>query len=355
MAITLLGTLPISATNLGLAATPPGFTAQVAKLTADLAKLADALAAQVTVQTALPPDPTFLLALQNQLDPTTLALVFAQWPTLNADANTDLVAELAFIDAQLLILEGITVPLQVGVDAGSLAGWTYSGQARGFGTELEAATVNGFGGVDRNANVDAIIVAAADFSAWGSFSGGFNTGTSDDENLGSVTTQTKLQSLGVLSGGQWNTGVVDALRPLFEIQAVLEGLSATLTAQIELTLGIGLPDPGDIVDFGLTIDLGAALDNLVNVQTDLGATFDAISLKITALEVLLGELNAVLAVGGLSVWSYSGRAGGLGADFAPQVQDGLPGVGSALAPAYGVVVASQSPTAWADFGQIFIT
>jgi len=356
MALTYVGSLPISLVNVGLAATPPGFTQGTLKLAADIAKLDDAVIAQAAISATFPPNVVAnAAAIVNALDPTKLAAVFALWLTLNADANTDLAAELVGIEAQLAIVAGITGPLQLGVDAGSLSGWTYAGTARGFGTTLEAATVNGFGGVDRAANVNAIIIGAPDFSAWGTFGDAFNVGTSDDADLGAATTQTDLRALGVLNGGQWNTGVDDTLRALLTFQAALEGRKTVLEAQIQLTLGIGLPDPGDIIDFGLTIDITAALENLVNIQTDLDLAIANINIQIDALNLLIGEINAQLGVAGISVWSYSGPAGQLGSSFAPEVEGGMPGIDKASAPAYGVVIASGSPSAWADFGSICVT
>ena len=355
MAIELIGTLPVGSVNLGLAATPAGIQAEITKLTADVSKFTGAIDLKATVTSSFPPDPTALLALQGALDLTQLTLVFAQWPTLCADFNSDLTTELGLVSAQLAIVEEITGTLQAGLDAGSLTGWTYAGRARGFGSTLKTATARGFGGVDKSTTVGALIIGCASFSSWGSFSAGFETGTSDDEDLGETTTQERLQCQGTLTGGQWNTGALDIFARLDALRLRLAGTKLALELQLQLSLGVGLPDPGDLIDFGLTLDLDAALENLVNIQTDLTAEIGGINAQIALLLALKGDIEAQLTAGGLSLWSYSGPAGQLGAEFATEIADGLPDAGGANSPAYGLCIACASPSAWAGFGEITAT
>jgi hypothetical protein len=356
--ITELGTLPVSSINIGLAASIPGLTAEVEKLQADLAAVGAALQAQIAFSGSFPPNLVgYAASFTASLDPLVMAASFnpATWLALNADGSAQLVADLAAINAQIELMLGIVGPLQVGLDAGSLTGWTYAGSARGYGRTLADATAAGFGGVGPADQVDAIIIGAADFAAWGSFSDGFETGGTAGTDLGETTTASNLTAQGTLSGAQWNTGVRDVFDQLAAFLLELQGLAAAIEAQIQLSIGIGLPNPVDIVDIGLSIDLAAALQNIGTVTADLGVQITGLTAQIQVILDLITELEAQLSAAGLTVWSYSGPAGALGSSFLPEVQDGLPGVGLANGSTYGVVVASGSPTAWADFGQIFIT
>ena len=357
MAIELIGSLPVGSVNLGLAATPAGIQAEITKLTADVSKFTGAIDLKATVTSSFPPDPTFLVAMQSALDVSMLTEMFnpANWATLCADFNSDLTTEVGLVSAQLAIVEEITGTLQAGLDTGSLTGWTYAGRARGFGSTLKTATAGGFGGVDKSTTVGALIIGCASFSSWGSFSAGFETGTSDDEDLGETTTQERLQCQGTLTGGQWNTGALDIFARLDALRLRLAGTKLALELQLQLSLGVGLPDPGDLIDFGLTLDLDAALDNLVNIQTDLTAEIGGINAQIALLLALKGDIEAQLTAGGLSLWSYSGPAGQLGAEFATEIADGLPDAGGANSPAYGLCIACASPSAWAGFGEITAT
>ena len=226
MTITRIGTLPVSSINLGLAAAPAALTAEATALGLDVDKLTAAGLLQIDINGALPPDPTFLTALQGALDPTQLAAVFSQWPTLCVDINTDLNADWGLVSAQLAIVEEAAGKFEAGVNAGSLTGWTYAGRAQGFGTKLRAATAGGFGGVDPDTQISALIIGCASFSSWGSFSVGFNTGSSADDDLGETTTQERLQCQGTLNGGQWSPGVLDLFARLDALRLTLAGRKA---------------------------------------------------------------------------------------------------------------------------------
>ena len=160
--------------------------------------------------------------------------------------------------------------------------------------------------------------------------------------------------MGVLGGAEWNTGVLDIYARIELLLLELQALKASIQAQIELSLGLNLPDPTVIVEAGLAIDLDLALENIINVQVDLTAQLELFQLRIDLILELIAELNAQLSAGGLTVWSYSGTAGQLGAEFATAIADGLPNAGGPNAPAYGLAIACASPSAWASFGNIFI-
>lgn len=353
MPIALVGTLPVAALNVGLAAAPAGIQAEIAKLTAQISGLAGAIAAQLQVTANFPPNLTGYATAFATLDASALLAAFnpANWVTLNAGANVELVAELGLIEAQLAVVGALVAPFEAGLAAPGIAGYSYAGRAAGFGHALAAATAGGIGSIPPTQNVNALIIGCADFDAWGAFSAGFNTGPSAQIDLGSIATPDSLRFLGSLGGGQWNTGLRDVFGVLASFLLELEGAKAALEAQIELSVGVNLPDPGVVIN--ADIDVGAALENLVGVQADITADITLLQARIDFLLDLVASIT--LSGGGLTLWSYSGPAGALGSSFAPLVANGLPGVGGPNTPAYGVALACADAAAWANFGLIFKT
>jgi len=358
MGIELVGTLPVSALNIGLGASTVAFTADVTKLTGDIAGLTAAIETQIQFSADFPPNLAgFAAAFALALNPANLLAAFnpAAWISLSGDANLELVANLGLVDAQITLVQPVVADLNLGADASSLQGWSYSGQAEGFGRTLESATAQGFANTAPNDNIDALIIATNLFASWESFSLGFNTGESSNKDLGNTTDQQQLQSLGTLTGDDWNVGVKLILEPVRLILTALEQAKAALEAQIEVSLGVNLPDPGTIVDFGLSIDLDAALGS-IEVQTDLEASISGIQFDIDATLAFIADIDLLLEVGGLTFWSYTGPASELGTALADQLSDGLPGTPDGPeAPIYGVAVASSNSAAWAAFGSIFRT
>ena len=359
MTITKVGTLPVSGINLGLAAGAASIAEKVTKLTADISKLTAALDTQLSVTANFPPNLAgYAVAFAATLDPTALASAFnpLNWITLNAGANLSLLADLALADAQIALVEPTVLDLEAGLAAPGIVGWSYSGRAAGFGRTLEAATRAGFPSAGPDRDVSAIIIACADFASWGAFSAGFHTGDSSIRSLPATTDEERLRFLGSLGGGQWNTGAQALLSGLSLLLSGLRGAKSGAEAQIDLSLGIGLPDPSAIVNAGLSIDIDAALASMVSVQTDLTATIGAIQADSDATLSLTAELDAQLSAGGLTLWAYSGPASGLGSAFAPEVASGLPGAGSGPDGAiWGAAVACADPGAWAGFGRVVAT
>jgi hypothetical protein len=356
--LSLVGTLPVSALNLGLAAAPAGIGVEVSKLQADITRLTGALDTQLAVTAEFPPNLAgYTAAFALALDPTAVAAAFdlTNWVTLNADAKVGLAIDLALLESLLAILDGIIDSFTLGLSAGGLAAWSYAGRAVGFGTTLDGATRLGIAGIPADQDVSAIIIGTASHASWSTFGEGFHVGTSAGTDLGDETSQELLAFLGTLTGRDLSTGVRDLFSLLDLLRAELEGRKDAIEAQIELSLGVNLPDPTAIVEAGLDIDLGAALGNLVDVQADLGADIDLLTLNVEAALALSASISAQLSVGGLTLWSYSGPMSELGAAFAPEIEDGVPGATGANGATYGLVIASASPTAWADFTQIFRT
>ncbi len=358
MGIELVGTLPVSALNIGLGASTVAFTADVTKLTGDISGLTGAIETQIQFSADFPPNlPGFAAAFVVALNPANLLAAFAPaaWVSLTADAKVDLLARLGLVDAQVELVAPVVADLNLGADASDLQGWSYSGQAEGFGRTLEAETAQGFANTGPNDNIDALIIATNLFASWESFSLGFNTGESSNKDLGNTTDQQQLQSLGTLSGDDWNIGVKLILEPVRLILTALEQAKAALEAQLQVSIAVNLPDPGTIVDIGLSIDLEAALGG-IEVQVDLDADISGIQVDIDATLAFIADINLLLEAGDLAFWRYTGPASGLGAALIPELEDGLPGTPDGpRAPIYGVAVASSNSAAWAAFGSIFRT
>jgi len=358
MALVYGGSLPCSSVNLGIAASLSGFAQLSAQITVDVTKLGVALTTQIDFVSNFPPNIAgYAAGFADILVPATLVAAFnpANWVTLNADANLQLVAELGLVDLKIAVVGGLVAELEAGVNAGGLTGWSYAGRAAGFGTTLVGETRYGFAGTAPDADIDAIIIACADFDAWVSFSAGFNTGASASTDLGVETGAEQLTSMGTLTGGEWNTGALSVFAQLDDFLLELNGVRAGLDAQVELSLGLNLPSVSAVLDVALSIDLDATLAAMVSIQLDITAQIGLVELNLQAVADLLAELNAQLAVDGLHIWTYSGQAGYLGTSLASELSGGLPGGNGPHAPIYGVVIACASPSAWASFGNIMIT
>lgn len=358
MSLSLIGTLPVSALNIGLAAAPAALGVEISNLQADVAKFTGALTTQLQVSATFPPNLAgYATAFAAALDPTAVASAFnpANWVTLNADANTQLVADLAALAALLAILEPIMGDFSAGLSAGGLASWSYAGRASGFGTSLDLATRYGIAEIPGATQVSAVVIATNAFASWQSFGQGMNVGASSAADIGQAPTSDGLAFLGSLSGARVNTGTSGLFARLSRLLDELHGKQASLRTQIDLSLGIGLPDPTDVVNTGLSVDLTAALGNLVSVQADLAADIGTLNAAISATTALSGGISTQLSAGGLSLWSYSGPLSALGASLASALAPGLPGVNAPTGPAYGLAIACSAPTAWAGFSRIFKT
>lgn len=358
MPLELVGTFPVSVLNIGLAASPAGLAVEAALLADDIAKATVSIGANVLVEASFPPSGA-LPALFASFDVAALTSILnpANWVTLNADANAELLLDLAFAQLQLAAMEPLVLDLQIGLGAPGLYGWTYAGNAAGFGTTLQAETAAGFpGGVLPSGNVNALVIATNSFTSWGSFGNGIRIGTSGDENLGNQTAVQRLKFIGSLDGGFWNVGV-DGLLSGFEIiLAGLRGKVSQIQAQIDLSLGLNLPNPIPIIEASFNVDVDVALGNLINVSTDLTGEISLLQARIDANVELAGNLALDLSAAGLTFWSYSGPASGLGSELATELATGLPGAGEGPSGAvYGLVLASADASNWNNFGRVFKT
>lgn len=354
-----VGSLPVSAINVGLAASISGLTAKVSKLQADLTKLTPALAGQVEIAADFPPSPTMyagsLTAALNQLE---LAAVLnpANMAGASADLSADLAADLAFVTAQLAIVESLQAAFTAGLEVGGVAGWSYSGPAAGFGSSLKGATENGFGRTAADAQIQAVVIATESFAGWQAFSQSVNTnGTA---NAPADVQAARLAFLGELSGAKWNAGVAALAASLDLLVADFRGQKAGLEASARVAVGLDLPDVSAVVDAGLSIvaDVGidGLLDNMLNVSADLTGAIGGVTAQIEAVLALSSSIAAQLSAGGLTFWTYSGTASGLGAALKAELAGGIPGGSGPRAPAYGLALAG-TPANMTTFGSIFKT
>jgi hypothetical protein len=353
-----LGTLPVSAINIGLAASVPGFGAKVTKFGLDLVDVALAGVANVQVSLDLPIDPVSLaLSIGAQLTPADIAAELSPGNIAfgGVDAAADLSADIALLTPPIALLGTLVGSFRTGLNTGAIAGWSYSGRSAGFGSRLAPATANGFGKTAPNDDIAAIIIATESFSSWGSFSTGFNTGSSANQEA--TATDERLVYMGELGGAEWNVSVKEALADLDLFLAGLEGEKAGLEASLQVALGVDVPDPEVILEGSLAVVADLGIDGLVagaEVTVDFPSVAAEIEAQLDAQIEFIAGLNMQLSAGGLTVWSYTGKASGLGAALRVALQNGLPGANGPNAPAYGLVLVG-SPPAMAIFGGIFLT
>jgi hypothetical protein len=269
------------------------------------------------------------------------------------DSNAELVIELGFIEGQLGIVSGVTETIGAGLAVGELSGWSYAGSSAAFGEQLDPATASGFGTTAPSQQIQAVIIGTESFASWQAFSGGVNTGTSAQAET--TAELERLEFLGTLGGSDWNTGAADLLARIQLFLDELEALKATLEAQIAVSVGLNLPDAQVIADFGAGIVADIGIDGLLGnfvVQIDLDASVGFLNAKIEFLLGLIAEIGGDLSAGGLTIWTYTGSAGQLGAALRGEIANGLPGGSGPNAAVYGLVIAGPAAS-MLTFGNIF--
>jgi hypothetical protein len=349
MPLDLVGTLPVSAVNVGLAASIGGLNLEIAKLTADVSDLGVALAAQVDIATDFPPAVTaYATPLAAQFS---LPEIAAQFNPLNmvsasADLSVDLAAKIGTVTAQIAVLDALAATLSAGLDAGGIGGWTYAGRAPGLGIELEQATARGVAGFAPDDEVTGVVIATENFASWGALAEGVNVGRT--AAAPAATGSQRLTFLGSLSGGQWNTGVAELMLRFRNLLGELNGIKLGLEASADVAIGLNLPDIQTQVDVGAAIlaDIGVAglLDNLVNVQADVSGSIGLVNAKIDVIAGIVADITAQISAGGLTFWSYSGSVRALGSALRPATQQGLPSGSGPAATAYGLVLIGAPPS-----------
>lgn len=359
MQLIRVGSLPVSAINVGLAASLAGITAKVGKLQADLTKLAPALIGQAQLALDFPPSPaSYAGAIGIALNPLELGSAVSPLNMVgaSADLSTDLAAELALVTAKLELTQGLQQTLNLGLEVPGVAGWSYSGPGAGFGSELERYTVTGFGTTAGTAQIQAVVIATESLAAWMAFSKSVETGGTANAPAGAQVA--RLAFLGELPGRRWNGGVAKLAADLDLLVADLRGQKSGIEASAKLAAGLTLPNVGATVDAGLSVVAGLGIDgllaNMINVKADIAGAIGGITGQIQTVLALSADVSAQLSAGGLTFWTYAGSAAGFGAALRAELQAGIPGGNGPRAPAYGLALAG-TPASMGTFGSIFKT
>lgn len=172
MSLTRLGSFNAGQLNLSIQAALPGLQAQLGALTGQLANLQASLSVVAQVQL---PDPLSLMAgLQAAIS--NVPNLATQLPQASLSVTQSLTADIASIGAQISVLQSSISALQGAFNAGGIEAWSYSGEAQRFGPELTNATNNGIAGSQPEQNVNGLVLACADPTAWATFGSTFLTG-----------------------------------------------------------------------------------------------------------------------------------------------------------------------------------
>lgn len=339
MTMTLMGVLPVSGINLGLALAPPVLQAEITQLSLDISKLGIALAGQASAALNKPDVSVFEAtlakfppAIADMLDPTKIL-------SAGADLNADLAIQLGLINVALEPVLALALKLEAGLSVGGLAAWSYSGPASGLAALAPAAMAGSY--------QVGMMVATESPDSWGQFSVSVNTGNSKNAVTGGPPS---LTFLGNLNGGQINTGLLEINEIIKLFKLKLQGLKAQIELGLNLSIGVNLPDPSALLAIAneLIQDALHLFDNLVNVSLDLQASIGWLQLRLDYLLSLTMSIGAQLSAGGLALWTYSGSD--LGGDVASTIAGGVPGGGGPENDIRALVIGCATPSAYAPFG-----
>jgi hypothetical protein len=350
MGLSLLGILPVSALNIGLAASLPALTARIDKLTLDVTNLGLVLAHQIQLGLT-PPDLTGLVAgIGAQIAALPTLVLPSTWVTAGVSANLDIGIQLGLIELKLAAALALSAQFEAGLTAPGISLWSYSGAAPGFGAALSVQTATGWGSIPPTQEVQGVVISTESAISWLAFGKSFRTGASGRSVAGP---DAHLVYEGTFGGGQLSTGVLSLSGQLELAVLDLKGLRASLSAQLQVSLGLNLPSLSGLVASLEAIIPSVALENMLTVKTDIGLAITGLLAEIQVTLALIFDLTLQLSAGGLTVWLYSGPAGGLGAGLRAATAGGLPGGSGPLAPTYGIALAVADPAVGAAFGQIF--
>lgn len=357
MGLTLLGTLPLSAIQIGVAAALPGLSGRVNATASELSKVQASLAGLLdpSMPKFIPPDPatiaaTLATAIAAQKGNLPTAMLPTTWITGGATASGELAVELGLIDAELALVGSIGATLAAGLDVGSLATWAWGGPVGAFGTRLAAATRGGWGKVAPGDPVGGVVIASTAFADWQHFGASFNVGTTA---RAPASGGGSLAFLGELSGGKLNTGTLAAKQPIDLYLGQLEGARLAVQASLDLSLGLNLPSV-DVLLPGLSVNLDDLIGNVLSLDLAGGLELNIAGLtaQLEMLQLELGGFEAMISGGGLSVWKYDGPAGLFGASLEAEIKNGIPNAGDGTSIGYGLAIACGAPDAWGAFGLI---
>ena len=345
MSLSAAVTLPVSVLNPALATGQQLISLDQAALTADIGELAaEILKVGLSLELPNPANIGLQLgALEADIALAVSAPALAVTPpgvTLDlvgaADIQGDIVSLLPSIAMAAKLKAGIAGAL----DLPGLHWWSYSGPAAAFGSGLETFTRGGWPSVKVDDSINALIIATESFSSWGPFSASIAV----PQGPGGLHYAGLLKPIRVFKFAKQLVNYLDSFILRFE------GKQFALQAQLDIALGVTLPDVG----VALTASIAAAA-SIPAIIANLGLTIDAsvkfvpaINAKLALLLKLSLDFGAILlSGGGLSVWKYSGPAANLGVEFAAAMTSGLPNGSGPNTPAYGMVLATNNPASWA--------
>jgi hypothetical protein len=349
--IELVGVLPVSALNVGLAACPPILSAELDELSTNLADFTANLTAQGQVALNRPDISGIAGGMATLGASLPGLLVPTEWVKVNADGNLEIAAKLGLVDLALGLVVDARATLAAGLESGGIAGWSWAGPVSRLRAAAPGAICGGSWPDTPDANVGGLVVATEDLGGWGTFSSAVETGGSADAPSGSTGT---LWPLGVLGGASWCKGldVPFGRIELFEIR--LRGLKVKLELALQLTLGVNLPSLDGLL--AILLDMAAHVDlllsNLINVNLDIAADISNLEIRIGVLLDLVAEIGLQLTGGGLAVWRYSGPANAMGGEINGALRSGIPGGHGLGAECRALILACDSPSAWISFSKI---
>jgi len=329
--LSLQGSIPVLSLNLGASLALVGLQADVARLQNLVSQFAEGTLASAELKAGVGVSPADILA-----GMTAWASLDIMGPTLDIGASftADASIELGLVNAEIAIVEQIQAAIAASLGVGGIAAWTYAGNAHGFGSTLADSIKNDWSEPSDNITY-ALIAATEDPTAWKSIKQLWDTGAA--AYITSATDKEDLRYRGELKGAQLNLGA--QIYDFADLLAQLYGLRASLEAQADAYLGIGLPSIS--ADFDLSIDVEAVVAAFADFSLDI---------ELPDLNFTLGLIAQYSAlIGSADVWLWKGKKGALGTDFNAAISNGLPNGSGPNSAIYGIVLAAASPEAWVAF------
>lgn len=333
--ITDEGDIPLSVLNVGIAAAMPGVVAQATVLLADLAAMAPAPLLQTAFAASPPllPDLDSLVAAGDNLLAYASTLNPANWGPAAASVNVSVAADLGFAEAQLAIVGQALGAVEAGVATGGIATWCYAGPAPSYFDGLLDRAASEY--YLREQVVDAFVVATDSDAAWATFAAGFNdAGLRDSPGP-------RIVYSGGASAGNLLTSLGRAYDVVRNLYLDLGARTTKLEADLQLTLGLDLPDPLDLM-VPVDVDLGA-----ITATVDFDSMFQAVGLQVDAVLDLVAELDLQLSGQALACWHFRGPAGSMGAEVSRAVGERFGG------DVRVAVMTFAEPAAAASFATVF--
>lgn len=341
----LVGILPVSGVNVGLALYPPVLAAQISGIQLDITNLGLTMAKKLALVTpaATLSLPTFVASLQGAVAGLTATISDpSKWITANLQLTPLLGVQIGLLDVAIGIAASAQGTLEAGLSAGGLSLYSYAGAA-----SFMAGTSTSVRGT-RGKNVNALLIATESPASWTALSEGLYVGD---------PTPGRWHFDGSLNAGELNTGAYTAYLDISKWLLRLRGARATLAARLNMALGLDLPPFPDLL-LRMKAKLSAPevlLQAALLIDLSVGLRIPIVAARVGALIDLSASLGLSLAAGGLAVWVYSGPGEGLAEDIASTVVGGLPGGSGPAATVYGLCAVFDSPDVWSSIGSILVT